>query len=311
MITRRHIRIKVMQSLYSYFSYSKQSNVVEKEMIKNIDGVLDLYFLVISLILDLHAYGEGILADNKNKNFPDFKDSDELNFINNRLILAVRENHDIMKRIKKGSSILKNNDLDIVRKIFLKIYKSSQFASYLELEECCFLEDKKFIEFILRDVILDDEIFHHLLKENNIYWRDDLPFVGLFIMHTLHDLEESHCLPFFASVFKNIDDRKFTLELFRATISHNDEFDNLINKYAKNWDLERIANMDKLLIKMALSEICSFSQIPVNVSFNEYIEISKYYSTEGSKSFINGILDKIVHDFKKLDRFDKVGRGLI
>ena len=144
-----------------------------------------------------------------------------------------------------------------------------------------------------------------------IYNFDDLPFIANYINNQIYFLDENKIRPFFVDVFKNSDDKKFAINLFRKTILHDDEFDKIIQKNVKNWELERIANMDQLLIKMALTEVLSFPEMPIKVSFNEYIEISKYYSTEKSKMFINGILDKIVSQYKKDGKIKKVGRGLV
>ena len=124
-------------------------------------------------------------------------------------------------------------------------------------------------------------------------------------------MDEKKIRPFVVDVFKNSDDKKFAVQLFRKTIIHSDEFDELIQRNVKNWELERIANMDQLLIKMGLSEVISFQEMPIKVSFNEYIEISKYYSTQNSKVFINRVLDKIVSQYTREGKVKKVGRGLV
>ena len=163
-------------------------------------------------------------------------------------------------------------------------------------------EDKKFIQLLLNEFILDNDIFHHILQENSIFWLDDLPFIALFLKSQINNLTEEKKSSIIVDVFKNNDDKKFAVDLFRKTINNAPEFNTLIEDKVKNWEMERIANMDLILIKMALTEVVYFKEIPIKVSFNEYIEISKYYSTQNSKVFINGILDKIVSQFKREDK---------
>ena len=313
MINRRHIRLKVMQSLYSYFSsFNKDMAVTEKEMMKNINSISELHVLLLSLLVEINSFADQFLEDNKTKYIPSVEDlNPNTKFVNNRVIEILQEDEIFMKKMKRLSGIWRKGDIDIVRKLFVDIYKSPQYSDYLNNEKDSFSNDKKFIQVLYTEFILDNDILHHILQERSIFWDDDLPFVASFIKNQINFLDENKIRPFVVDVFKNSDDKKFAVQLFRKTIIHSDEFDELIQKNVKNWELERIANMDQLLIKMALAEVISFQEMPIKVSFNEYIEISKYYSTEKSKVFINGILDKIVSQFKSDGKVKKVGRGLV
>ena len=313
MINRRHIRLKVMQSLYSYFSsFNKDMAVTEKEMMKNINSISELHVLLLSLLVEINSFADQFLEDNKTKYIPSVEDlNPNTKFVNNRVIEILQEDEIFMKKMKRLSGIWRKGDIDIVRKLFVDIYKSPQYSDYLNNEKDSFSDDKKFIQVLYTEFILDNDILHHILQERSIFWDDDLPFVASFIKNQINFLDENKIRPFVVDVFKNSDDKKFAVQLFRKTIIHSDEFDELIQKNVKNWELERIANMDQLLIKMALAEVISFQEMPIKVSFNEYIEISKYYSTEKSKVFINGILDKIVSQFKSDGKVKKVGRGLV
>ena len=313
MINRRHIRLKVMQSLYSYFSsFNKDMAVTEKEMMKNINSISELHVLLLSLLVEINSFADQFLEDNKTKYIPSVEDlNPNTKFVNNRVIEILQEDEIFMKKMKRLSGIWRKGDIDIVRKLFVDIYKSPQYSDYLNNEKDSFSDDKKFIQVLYTEFILDNDILHHILQERSIFWDDDLPFVASFIKNQINFLDENKIRPFVVDVFKNSDDKKFAVQLFRKTIIHSDEFDELIQRNVKNWELERIANMDQLLIKMGLSEVISFQEMPIKVSFNEYIEISKYYSTEKSKVFINGILDKIVSQFKRDGKVKKVGRGLV
>ena len=167
--------------------------------------------------------------------------------------------------------------------------------------------DIKFFNNILNDVILNNQVLHHILEEKSIYWIDDLPFVATIIMGELKEKK----IKTSRTVFKNSSDKDFAIDLFRKTIKFDKQFEEIIIVKAKNWDLDRIAIMDQIMIKMAFTEILNMPELPVKVSLNEYIEISKYYSTNKSKMFINGLIDSAVKDFTNQNKIHKTGRGLM
>ena len=189
----------------------------------------------------------------------------------------------------------------------MDILKSDDYKNYLKKEEDNIEIDIRFFNNILNNYILNNTILHHMLEERSIYWIDDLPFVATIIMGNFK--LQKIILP--KTVFKNNIDKKFALVLFQETIKNDAEYEKIIVRKAKNWDLERIAIMDQILIKMAFCEILNMPELPIKVSLNEYIEISKYYSTNKSKMFVNGLLDSAVNDFKKENMINKVGRGLM
>ena len=313
MISRRHIRIKVMQSLYSYFTLRECDRIeIQKNMIQSIESVKDLHKLILSILMLLRNYAKDQIETNKLKHLPTIDDLDpNMKFINNRVIELLMSDDDFRQKNNSSIRMLVNNDLDLIRRMYVKIIKSPEYSDYLLDEEDTLELDKSFIKLILNNFIFDNEFLHQIIKEHNIYWMDDLPFVSIFLNNQISFLKNKSSFRILKSSFKNIEDKNFAISLFQSTIENYDEFNNLVKDYSKNWDLDRIANMDILLINMALSEIISFNEMPVNVSFNEYIEISKYYSTENSKVFINGMLDKIVNDFKRKNRIHKQGRGLL
>ena len=216
-----------------------------------------------------------------------------------------------MKNIDRSSLIWKKSDLDIVRKIFVEIISSAQYDSYINNYQDDFDQDKKFIQIILNDFILDNNIFHHILEEKSIFFIDDLPFVSIFLKSQIYESTDEKGFNFISNVFKSNDDKKFALKLFRETILKADEFEKIIDLEVKNWEVDRISKIDLLIIKMALVEIVMFPEMPISVTFNEYIEISKYYSTNKSKMFINGLIDNAISDFKKANMINKTGRGLL
>ena len=309
MLTRRHIRVKVMQSLYAYFSSKEEDTVfAEKNMLKSFQEVLDLNLAIISLFIQIVVHAEDFLKELKNKHFPTQEDlNPNKRFINNNIIKTILDNDSLVSETKKFVYLWNDNDHDIIRKLFKDIYQSEIYQKYINDTDLSIDVDKKFIINILNECILKNKIVHHILEEKSICWIDDLPFVATIIMGNI----KSDVFTFSNIIFKEESDKEFTVELFQNTISCSEEYNQIIIKFARDWDLERIALIDQILLKMAFTEILKMEELPVKVSMNEYIEISKYYGTEKSKLFINGLLDNAVKYFKINGKIKKSGRGLL
>ena len=309
MLSRRHIRLKVMQSLYSYFS-AKEDNmpVAERAMLKHINEVVELNLVIIALLLELVKHADSFYEEGKKKHLPTEADlNPNRRFVDNELIALIREDKALMDRVSRVSGIWLKNDHDIIRKLFAELHKSEQYTKYISSEEKGIAVDQRFIVNALNDVILNNELVHHILEERSIYWTDDLPFVATIVMGQIK--EQKNMNP--TSAFKDESDEKFALKLFRNTINNNKEYEDIIVKFSKNWELERIAVMDQLFLKMAFAEILSMEDLPVKVSMNEYIEISKYYGAAKSKLFVNGLLDNVVKTYTREGKIKKIGRGLV
>ena len=309
MLSRRHIRLKVMQSLYSYFSVKEDNMpVAERAMLKHIKEVVELNLVIISLLIELVKYADNFYEEGKKKYLPSAEDlNPNRRFVDNKLIALIREDSALMDRVSKVSGIWLKNDYDIVRKLFAVLYKSELYAKYIASEEKGVDVDQRFIVNALNDIILNNELVHHILEERSIYWIDDLPFVATIIMGQIKTQKSMNP----TSVFKDESDERFALKLFRNTINNNKDYEDIIVKFSKNWELERIAIMDQLFLKMAFAEIFSMEDLPVKVSMNEYIEISKYYGGAKSKLFVNGLLDNVVKTYTREGKIKKMGRGLV
>ena len=309
MISRRHIRLKVMQSLYAFYSKKDISiSKSENEMLRQIQDISNLKLAVLSLFLFLFRHADSFFEDNKNKFLP--KDEDlnpNKKFIDNFFYDFFLSNKTLMTKLEKFSVFWNDNDHDIIRKIFKDIVQSKLYNDYLKNDEKSYENDIKFFNNILNEIILNNEILHHILEEKSIYWIDDLPFVATIIMGDFK-LKKIKLLK---SVFKNSSDKDFAIDLYRGAIKYDKEYEKVIIDKAQNWDIERIAIMDQIMIKMAFCEILNMPELPVKVSLNEYIEISKYYSTNKSKMFINGLIDSAVKDFTVKKMIKKSGRGLM
>ena len=289
-----------MQSLYSYFS--KKEDDIElsvKSMSVHINQVQDLYYLVFSLLIEIIKYSDRFLENAKKKHIPSIVDlNPNKRFSKNNYTLQLLNNDILLEKTNSLLHVWIDNDHDIISKLFKKIYRSSIYSLYIQNQDQDLSIDQKFIINVLNDYVLNDELTHHILEEHSIYWLDDLPFVTAIIIYNI----KSNIIVCPPSVFKDNTDKYFTLDLFRKTIVNNKFYEDIIVNIAENWDLDRIALMDKILLKMAFTEILNMKDLPVKVSMNEYIEISKYYSTKKSKSFVNGILDKAVKQFYRDER---------
>ena len=309
MISRRHIRLKVMQSLYAFYSKKDISiSKSENEMLRQIQDISNLKLAVLSLFLFLFRHADSFFEDNKNKFLP--KDEDlnpNKKFIDNFFYDFFLSNKTLMTKLEKFSVFWNDNDHDIIRKIFKDIVQSKLYNDYLNNDEKSYENDIKFFNNILNEIILNNEILHHILEEKSIYWIDDLPFVATIIMGDFKIKK----IKLLKSVYKNASDKDFAIDLYRGAIKYDKEYEKVIIDKAQNWDIERIAIMDQIMIKMAFCEILNMPELPVKVSLNEYIEISKYYSTNKSKMFINGLIDSAVKDFTVKKMIKKSGRGLM
>jgi transcription antitermination protein NusB len=206
----------------------------------------------------------------------------------------------------------------MLRKIFIKVRESKDFRDYLESPDDSFKTDREFFVRLVRKFILRSPELQFYCEERSIHWTDDFDWAGTFVLKALKSMPEKFPKEGALTTLLDhddddnpADDRRFIADLFRKTILHSDEFAALISERTRNWELERIALTDIILLKMALSELMFFPNIPVKVTMNEYIEISKSFSSVKSKLFINGILDKLVSDLREGDRIKKTGRGLL
>lgn len=319
MLSRRHLRIKVMQALYAYFqSNGNDLNLSEKGLVSAINSIYDLYIYLLSAMLEVGDFARNRMEEGKQKFLPS---SEEINpntrFIENQLLIQL----DVNKNLRKNINRLKINwseHQEIFRKIFILFRDSEAYQKYMGASAVSYRDDKEILLYLLGEVMLSNEAFISIFEEKNINWADDIDTSAMMIAKTIKkwdvSFDEFKELPLLmVSPDEEGDDliNDFVLKLFRKTIIKSGESAVLISERAQNWEIERIAILDVILIKMALAEFLEFPSIPVKVTINEYIEISKEYSTPRSKQFINGILDKLVTDLKAEGVLKKTGRGLL
>lgn len=313
MISRRIIRTKVLQILYAHFSSpDKLISASEKELHFSIQKTYDLYHLLMSLLIELSDYAAKMIDMRKQKNFPTKEElNPNLRFVSNLLIAKLRTNQDLSSYIEKHKINWSNNQ-ELVRKLYQAMVDSDVYKCYLESDSCDFQDDRKFCEDFFAEVLLKSEFVFTEFEEQSIYWNDDLDFVVSMVIKTLKKFKEENLInDHLSSLYKDDEDREFTVKLFRNTITNSAENRKTIETYTKNWDVERVATMDILIMELALTELTDFPSVPVKVTLNEYIELAKYYSTQRSSIFINGVLDRITKDFKDQGKIIKAGRGLL
>jgi N utilization substance protein B len=312
MINRRFLRVKVMQALYSYFqSGNTDMAKAEKEMFQQIEKVYDLYVYLLVLLTDIHHAANVVLEDNKNKRLPTKEDlSPNTRFLDNPILVSLNNSEQLKKEVS-NRKVSWQNDRDMVRKIFNEIRNGEDYKAYMASTEHSSKEDKKFLELMVRNHIADNQLLEFWLEEKNIYWTDDIFLVLTTVLKTIEGAEENGKVTL-SPLYKDAeDDKLFARTLFTKCIAYNQEAEAMISAKTQNWEIERIAFLDVLLMKMALAEVLYLPNIPVKVSLNEYIEIAKQYSTPKSKIFINGILDKAVAELKESGKVQKTGRGLL
>lgn len=313
MISRRIIRTKALQVLYAYYASEERSlSNSEKELFFCIHKTYDLYHYLLSLVTEIADYAESRMEIKRNKHQPT---EDDLNpntkFTSNLFIRQLRENRQLKAYIEQKKLSWVNHP-DLIKELYLILTESEMYQVYMANTSRSYLEDRKFTEKIFNNILLVSEELYQVLEEQSIYWNDDIEFVISVIGKTMKKFnEQSDTSVSLMPLFKDEDDREFAKELFRKAIVNHDELQQLIKVHSNNWDVERIAFMDILIMQLAITEFLYFPSIPTKVTMNEYIELSKYYSTEKSRNFINGILDKTLKDLKKEGKIKKTGRGLV
>ena len=314
MLNRRHLRIKVLQILYAFFQ-SKEIDVVkaQNELLLSVERMYDLYLYLLLTIPELKRAAEINNENRKNKLRPNESDlMPNLKWVENSLVLKIEES----KELNKVSSARKVNWLgaenqEIFRKMFLQVKDSETYFEFMENGLKDFEEDKKFALALFKNEIINSEFLHNYIEDKSIYWLDDIDLCCSMALKTLKTADPDKEISILSLYKEDDDEKEFILNLCRNTIEMDVENEKLIETLAVNWEVDRIAKMDVLLLKMALVELQTCTSIPTKVTMNEYIEISKFYSTPKSNLFINGILDKAISMLTKEKKIKKIGRGLV
>ena len=313
MIGRRQLRIKALQSLYAYYKTDREDmGRSEKELHFNIQKAFELYHYLLLLLIDVILYAESRIELARNKRIPTHEDlHPNTRFIENQLVDQVRNNESLLKFVDQHK-LNWSNYPELIKDIYAKLIENEEYVSYMSAEESGYAEDKKMITHIYTHVVFPSELLSSVMEEQSIYWNDDLEFITSMIVKTFKKFkEEDGPDKSLMELYKSDEDRDYVVKLYRQTIIHREEYVEYIKLNTRNWDLDRIAFMDILIMQMAIAELIGFPSIPIKVTLNEYLEISKFYSTSKSSVFINGVLDKVVFQLKEEKKIVKKGRGLI
>ena len=299
--------------LYAHYSApGKSLNITEKELFFCIQKSYDLYHFLFALVIEIADYAEQRIEIRKNKHQPTFDDlHPNTKFVNNQLIGQLRNNNHLKTYLQQKKLSWVNNP-ELIKELYLFMVEADWYKDYMKSQTRSFAEDKRLVDKVFNKIILVAEDLYIALEEQSIFWNDDVEFVISMISKTIKRFNEySDSDQKLMPMFKDEEDRDFAKELMRKSIINHDELRKLIKEHSRNWDVERIAFMDILIMQLAITEFLYFPTIPTKVTLNEYIELSKYYSTEKSRNFINGILDKTLKDLKKTELVKKEGRGLV
>ena len=314
MVNRRHIRVKVMQSIYAMHQNGSDDLVKEEKFLYySIDAIQDLYLIMLSSLIEI-CKKETIflhLSSQKHLATPQERKPNE-KFIKNAIFQILAENNSlsIALETRKIDNWTLNDDYILL--LLNDIKQSKLYENYMRNAVNTFEEDKEFIADLFMDVIVPNEKLYDYLEDNKLTWIDDIPLVNTHIIKQLKAIKNIEEGGFrVPKLFKDNEDKAFVSDLFRKTVLNERELAKEYDDKTPNWDSERIAEMDTIILKMAICEFLKFPSIPVKVTLNEYLELAKEYSTPKSSIFINGILDNLVKELEADKRIQKVGRGLM
>lgn len=314
MLNRRHLRIKALQNIFAWQLADKKDIKGDlKTLMQSIDSVYEMYIWMLSLLVEVTQFTANDAAERANKHLKTAEDlNPNMKLLHNKFSVLLQQNPEYIAAIKKYS-IDWGFDPEIRKSAYIALKASPEYTAYLADDNDSLESSKDIIKFIFRKIILKNQFIIQVFEEKFINWQVDHEVMKGMIAKTLKNFTSD-------DPFKNkltlisadwIEDSKFVQDLFIHTLTNDAKYQEMIGERTKNWESERIALMDTILMKMAICELLNFPSIPVKVTINEYLELSKDYSTPKSNSFINGILDKILGDFKKNNTIKKIGRGLI
>ena len=300
MLSRRLLRIKVAKNLYAHLK-SGSTNLMasEKNLIVSIDKAYDLYIQMMSLIVDVARYAENRIELAKQKKLPTYEDlNPNRRFVDNAVINLFANAESVSDAIATRK-LSWSHYPETVKDIYNRMIESDFYKNYMSAPICTFTDDKKFVEAFYM-ALEEDEALAEKLDEISILWNDDLSFALYMVIRTVSGMKQSHTDIKMLPKFKSEDDLDFACTLFRKALVQYEENQDLVDRYTSNWDVERIAFMDNLIISIAIAELTTFDSIPVKVTLDEWIDIAKYYSSPTSSNFVNGVLDKIVAELNAI-----------
>ena len=315
MLNRRFLRVKALQEIYAYHQ-SESSNLpqAERHLLEGVEDLYKLFVYQLSFWVEVKKFADRRIEENKQKHFPTEEDlNPNMKFVNNRILNALDDNKHLMSLEEKYKINWADSREDFIRKLYVKLTETPEYQEYMSNGKDSFSDDKRFLDTVIDTYMPENGLLFDYYSDRDLSFNSDYQLAIYLLWKFVDDLSAS----FDAStklppIYKaEEDDKEFVVKLFEKTILHSGEYRELVSANISNWDYDRLALMDKILIFMALTEFCEFHSIPVKVTINEYIEISKFYSTPESRRFVNGMLDKLASVLKENGKLVKTGMGLI
>ncbi|POS02764.1 NusB antitermination factor [Flavobacterium croceum DSM 17960] len=312
MLNRRHIRVKAMQSIYAMHQSGHDSlEKQEKFLLSSLENVYELYLVILSSLIELRKKELDFLELSKNKHLATAQDKNpNLKFVDNAVLVLLSEDNKLEQLLedRKISNWQRNDDTILL--LLQDIKQSDIYLNYMNSGKKSFEEDRDFLVELFSEVIAPNDKLYDYLEDYKLTWVDDIPLVNTEIAKQLKQLEEDKFFRI-SKLYKDTEDKEFAVAIFRKTVLNEATLEKEFIDKTPNWEVERIAELDTIILKMAICEFLKFPSIPVKVTINEYLEIAKEYSTPKSSIFINGILDHLVKEYQNNNKLQKVGRGLL
>jgi N utilization substance protein B len=313
MLNRRHIRIKVLQILYAFYNETEaDAPRYEKMLFESVHRFRDIYVSFLQLLVEIHTHAIEKIEAGMNKKLPSPEDlNPNTKFAVNATLLVLAHAPSLEKAYKE-SHLKWHENRDLTKKMFREILDSEEYKEYMSSLERGFEHDQEAIIKFFKRHLVNSELMHDFVEDEGIFWNDDLDLAASMVIRTLKGIKPKDTDITFLPLWKDGEEEEvFCRDLFRKTLVYGEEITQKVAVLTPNWELDRIALMDLILIKMAAAEAITFESIPLKVTMNEYIELSKFYSTQKSANFINGVLDNLIPQLKKEGKIKKVGRGLV
>ncbi len=300
MINRTLIRLKIVQLMYAYYQNGgKNVDTAEKELLFSLSKAYELYNYLLMLIVAVTRFAlEQVERQERNNRITHSKQVVSHRFVDNRFAVQLEQNTQL-NEFKENMKKTWADDMDYVKDLYNRIVTSDYYKEYMSSEEDSYAADRELWRKLYKNIILKDERIDEVLEDQSLYWNDDKEIVDTFVLKTIKRFaEENGADQELMPDFKDMEDREYAVRLFRRAIMNDEYYRDLINQNIKNWEFNRLALMDVIIMQIAIAEILSFPAIPISVSINEFVEIAKYYSTAKSGGYVNGIIDAVVKKLK-------------
>ena len=307
MINRTLIRLKIVQLMYAYYQNSGKSiDTAEKELLFSLSKAYDLYNYMLLLMVSVSRYAYKQVEEKEEINKVGHIDEVVSHrFADNQFTAQLEANKQLQEFVdtKKKSW---NNDIDYIKKLYSDIIQSEYYQEYMAMDNVTYADDREVWRKIYKNIIMKDERIDDILEEQSLYWNDDREIIDTFVLKTIKKFDPANgANQELVPEYKDKEDQEFAIRLFRRTIMNDEYYRSLIGKSVKNWEFNRLAYMDVVIMQIAIAELLSFPQIPISVTINEYVEIAKWYSTPKSSGYVNGIIDSIAKMLKKENKLTK------